>query len=194
VRAKVITDVTEEPVTLAEAYLQVGLGVYDTDGRPDDSKLEILISAAREACEQFAGLSFGIKTLEVAIDVFPDDDAAIELPFGPVSAVDSFSYGDGSDGVMDETAGDFILDTFSLPSRVTGIWPNATEETNYVRIRYRTGYAKDEETDGAPPIPKLAKQAILVMIEHLFNGGDAATLPEGVQNLLRPLRVRLGMA
>lgn len=191
-RLVVIQYATEEPVTLEEVYLQMGLGERTTDGRPDDPKLELLISSAREACEEFTGLSLATKTVEGALDEFPADGEAIELPFGPVLAVESFTYGEDTDSVEMVEGEDFILD--SANSRVTGTWPSITAATNTVRIVYRTGYAATENTDGIPTIPPLIKQAILVQVEHLFNHADAADLPIGVQNLLRPKRVRMGFA
>lgn len=191
-RVRVLQYATEEPVTLAEVYLQLGLGEYDSDGRPDDPKLELLMAAAREACEEFLGLSLATKTVEGALDEFPADNQAIELPFGPVIEVESFSYGEDTDQVVMVEGDDFVLD--SVGSRVTGTWPSITAATNTVRIVYRTGYAAAENTDGIPIIPPLIKQAILVEVEALFNGADGADLPIGVQNLLRPKRVRLGFA
>ena len=60
---KVIVDATSEPLTLAEARLQCRVDPIDdldSDGNgthPDDDLIEMLITAAREYCEQFLGVS-----------------------------------------------------------------------------------------------------------------------------------------
>jgi uncharacterized phiE125 gp8 family phage protein len=200
VRAKVITDVTEEPVTLAEAYLQIGVEEYGSEGRPDDALIEAMIGEAREYCENFCGLSFGIKTLEVALDSFPDDGEAIELPMGPAIEIIAFDYGGGSDGSLVEGE-DYVRDDYASPTElrpISGAWPNATEEPNYVRIRYRAGYGVDSD---AQTVPRAARAAIRLMLAHLYDNREAVNVgnivtefPLGVESLLRPLRVRLGMA
>ena len=203
---KVIEDVTSEPLTLAECRLHLRVDASeDSDGgtHPDDSLITALLTASREVCEAFTGLSFARKTLEIAIDVFPlstdPGGLPIELPFGPVLDVQSISWGDASDDEM--AAVDYTLDDYRLPNRVYPVateWPTVTAATNLIKIRYLAGYGVD--SDGGTALPYAARAAMLLVLGHLYENREDTVdkqmfeLPYGAQALLRPLRVRLGMA
>ena len=198
---KVIVGVVDEPLTVEECRQHLEAQSYgDSDVDPaDDTMIEGLLAAAREHCENFTGLSMATRTLEIALDKFPDDGAAIELPMGPVRDVLSISWGDESDDELGDV--DVTLDDYSRPSRITpitGSWPTVTEATNVVKIRYQAGYGVD--TDGGEALPKTLRSAILLMLGHLYaNREDSAekaltSIPNGAEALMRPLRVRLGMA
>ena len=140
------------------------------------------------------------------LDEFPQrrcgvGNLGIELPMGPAVAVLSMTYGDGSDATtMDEDA-DFILDTYAKPSRLMpsgAAWPSAARATNTVKVRYLAGYGVD--SDGGQELPKVLRQAIKLVFGDMWanreNAGDVQLyeIPLSAQNLMRPLRVRLGMA
>lgn len=199
---KVIEDVTVEPVTVDEARAHIEHAVYDdSDVDPtDDAMIEGFISAAREHCEQFLGLTLARKTLEVGLSEYPDDSDPIELPFGPVVELLSITTGAGSDDAV-WSAEDFQLDDHSSPARLYPVepWPTVTAAyPNLIRVRYLAGYGVD--SDGGQVLPKVVKAAILLMIGHFWKNREAtvdkamAELPLGVESLLRPLRVRLGMS
>jgi hypothetical protein len=87
-----IGDVEGEPITLLEARAQCRV---DTWGSPpesdDDFWLEnIGMPAAREYCENYKGLAYAPRTLELATNTFPA--GAINLPFGPVQSITSIKY------------------------------------------------------------------------------------------------------
>jgi uncharacterized phiE125 gp8 family phage protein len=194
---RIIEDVAVEPITVTEARAHLEAQPYeDSDVDPvDDTMIEGWISAARELCEQFVGLSLATKTLEIALDTFPDDGEAVDLPFGPVREVYSVSWGDESDTEM--AAADYTLDNYRKPNqlRVASAWPTVTESPNVVKIRYLAGYGVD--SDGGEALPKLCRAAILLTLGYLYQhrGDDTeAALPKDAEYLLRPLRVRLGMA
>jgi uncharacterized phiE125 gp8 family phage protein len=213
-RWKVIAAPTEEPITIEEARNHLEAARYaevDSDGAPDpvdeadDAMIMDKLAAAREHCEAFLGLSLSIRTLEIAMDEFPakqlsGGDIGIEFPMGPVREVVSVTYGETSDG-MSLAAEDFTLDDYSKPSRLMPIasaWPVVTNATNTVKVRYLAGYGVD--SDGGEPLPKSMRAAILLVLGELFanreNAGDTALteIPTSAQALLRPHRVRLGMA
>lgn len=199
-RPKVITAPDVEPITVDEARAHIEAPRYaDSEIDPvDDAKLEGWITTAREHCEDFLGLSLAVRTLEIALDEFPDDGAAIVLPMGPVIDVLSVSWGDESDDEMD--ADEYVLDDYSVPHCLKPVtaWPSVTSAPNTVKIRYLAGYG--ETTDGADPLPAVFRSAMLLVIGHLYENRSESTekamssLPLGVQALLRPRRVRLGMA
>lgn len=214
-RPKVITAPTEEPITIEEARAHLEAPAYDdTDVDPiDETMIDAWLGAAREMCEQFLGLSLAPQTLEIALDRFPttkiDGSTVVELPFGPVREVVEIMTPAGefdTDDVDSDTAADepvfadgevnpdvYVLDTYSQPARLVAVsaWPIITAATNAIKVRYTAGYG-----DGGEPLPKSCRAAILVILAHLYanRGDEAAELPPTAEALLRPLRVRMGMA
>lgn len=218
-RPKVIAGPAEEPITIDEARSHLEAPAYeDSDVDPIDDEMIIgWLGAAREMCEQFLGLSLATQTLEIALDAFPTVDlngsTAVELPFGPVREIVQVmtpaTEGFTSDDVDSDVAADeavfadgevnpdqYTLDDYSLPARVVPVlgWPSISAATNAVKVRYLAGYGID--SDGGQAMPRAARAAILVTLAHLYaNRGDVAEeLPPTAEALLRPLRVRLGMA
>jgi len=200
-RPKIITAPDVEPITVDEARAHIEAPRYaDSEIDPvDDAKIEGWITTAREHCEAFLGLSLAVRVLEIALDEFPAWGAAIELPMGPVIDVVRVSWGDGSDDELDDA--DFVLDDYTLPAELKPVataWPTVTAATNALKVRYLAGYG--DESDGADPLPATFKSAMLLLIGHLYEQRSETTekamqsLPLGVSALLRPHRVRLGMA
>lgn len=90
-KVEIVTDITEEPVSLAEtkAFLRV-------TGSGHDTVISSLITAARQTLESRTDSSFGVKSLKVTttedLKIYdPDDDINVFadslLPYGPVSDV-----------------------------------------------------------------------------------------------------------
>lgn len=208
---KVVIAPEAEPIDIDECRSHLESATYgDTDvDLLDDAMITGWLSAAREWCEQFLGLSLSRRVLEVALDRFPnasdDGSAAIELPFGPVLAVQSVgvdssggsSTTSSSDTELDPTT--YLLDDYSAPHRLLPVtsWPAASGDLS-VRIRYLAGYGVD--SDGGVELPWAARAAMLLVLGHLYLNREETTekamasLPLGAESLLRPLRVRLGMA
>jgi uncharacterized phiE125 gp8 family phage protein len=196
-RWKVITPATEEPISLEDCRSHLeAQPYYDSDVDPqDDHMILAWLAAAREYCEQFTGLVIGEKTIEVALDEFPT--GAVELPVGPLVSMTSVSIGEGSDAEIDEVA--YTVDDYSKPPRIVPVttWPTMTGATNAVKIRYVAGYGDDSDS---LPLPFLLRAAMLLILGHLYenreNSTDKAmqTIPTGADALMRPLRIRMGMA
>lgn len=163
---------------------------------PDDALIMAMQGTAREHCENFLGISIARRTLEIAMDIFPD--GAIELPSAPLVSVDSVSVGDDSDGELDTTT--YVVDDYSVPARIVPVttWPTLVAVTNQVRVRFVAGYGED--SDGAQPLPFAIRAAMLLILGHLYKNREDSvdramqSLPGGAEALLRPLRIRLGMA
>lgn len=197
---KVIIAPVDEPLTIDQCRDHLSIQPYeDSDAtHPDDDMILAWLAAAREFCEQFCGLAFATRTLEVALDEFPDDDW-LELPLGPVRDIISVIVGEGSDAETVD-AEVYTLDNYRAPARIVlvGTWPIFTASTNAIRVRYLAGYGVD--SDGGEAVPNLALAAMKLMLSHLYEHREAtiekaiSELPLGVYSLLRPLRVRLGMA
>jgi uncharacterized phiE125 gp8 family phage protein len=208
---KVIVGPGDEPISIEEARAHLEAQPYfDTDvDTIDDTMIEGWLAAGREYCEDFLGLSLSTRTLEIALDAFPAsrgcsgqvarDAVAVELPLGPVREVLDIYWGNDSDDRLSEDA--FALDTYRTPNRVAPVaapWPTVTAATNAIKIRYLAGYGVD--SDGGEPLPKVIRAAILLVLGHLYENRSEnteaalASLPLGVEALLRPRRIRKGMA
>lgn len=222
-RPKLISAPAFEPVTIEEARAHLEAQPYgdsDTDAI-DDAMILGFVSAARQACEQFTGLSIAPAVIEIALDAWPSaagaDGAQIELPGGPIRRVLQVTVGDplASDAAIDPDL--YWLDDFALVPRLMpalGYWP-ATPAAGYlnaIRVRYEVGFAAPGEADAASsssdseavdplPLPPAIRAAILLLLGHLYENREAinvgnlvTTLPLGVHALLRPYRVLRGMA
>lgn len=210
-RPLVIVAPLEEPISIDEARAHIEAQRYDdSDVDPiDDAMIEGWIGAAREHCENFLGLSLSTRTLEIALDSFPvvgsrcygrsAASIGVDLPMGPVREVVSVIWGEESDEEL--AAADFVLDLYQLPNRIMPVaasWPSITAATNAVKIRYVAGYGVD--SDGGEQIPRAIRAAMLLLVGHMYahredaSEASLASIPNGAMALLRPLRVRLGMA
>lgn len=169
---KVITDVTTEPVTLAEARLHLKL--LESNETTEDSLITAWITAAREKAEQYTGRALAPKTLEMAFDEFPA--YSFDLDMSPVSSVTSIKYTD-NDGVEQTVdSGDYALSTYGLENIIAPAydftWPTARAQRDAVRVRYATGYST---------VPKSVKSALLLMIAWLFEHRGEESAPHEIQ-------------
>lgn len=207
-RMKRISRNTSPVLSLATLRAHCEIVPVDIDSdvgptHPDDPLLLVYLDAAVAHAELFTGLTIQVATLELALDKFPKDDNGIELPGPPLIELLSFTQADTSDGAV--PAEEYVLDDYgdvaelrpvrAWPSMAPGAGPNA------VKVRYRAGYQSESEPDSdALALPGTAKAALLLMVGHLYANREASVekamsqLPLGVEALLRPLRVRTGMA
>lgn len=200
---RVVTGVDTEPVTLGMAWAQLKI-VPDGDplSSPYDDWLETIgIPAAREYCENYSGLSIGLKVLELGTNGFPE--GGIQLLSDPVDSVSMVTYidGEGVTNVMDEAAYELsyvVVNNFSRlwylnPAYGTS-WPAARNSANSVRVEYTVGYTAEN------PIPGVVRSAVLVMLGHLDANREDTTpvavheIPNGVKCFLDQVRVQFGMA
>lgn len=206
---KVIAPPTEEPLTIEECRAHLEAPIYgDSDvDAIDDEMILGWLGAAREHCEGFLGLSLSQRVLELALDRFPssckDGTTGIDLPFGPVIEVREVIVSDPSSdsSPSDLASTDYMLDDYSSPPRLypaAGLsWP-AVQGTNAIKVRYLAGYGVD--SDGGTELPRVFRAAILLTLGDLYCNREDSTekamtsLPNGVEALLRPHRVLLGMA
>lgn len=220
---RVITQPDVEPITLAEARTHLRDDAqYDS---PQDDPLEeldddlilTLITAAREWAEEFTGRTIAQKVLEYTMDAFPTGttvaDRTIELPGAPIQTLVSVTYSGtepneedpevtvDADVVID--AADYQVDLVLNPPRlapVASAWPTARTVFNAARVRYIAGYTLPTDSPNDYPLPKLMKQAMLLVIGHWYaNTEDGAPVKiteihMGAKSMLRPFRLNKGMA
>jgi len=175
----------------------------DSDGiesHPDDSLILSMLDAAVRHAEEFTGRSISIRTYEQAADEFPDGDITIMRP--PFINLLAFTTGLGSDQAeLDATL--YTVDDYGdiATLRPVTVWPTLTEEPNTLKIQFRAGYNSEGDPDtDAQTLPANIRAAILLMMAHLYESREdsvekaMASIPNGFEALLRPMRVRLGMA
>lgn len=195
---KVISESTDEPITLAEA-IQHARAYADSGEAQPGALISRLITRARQAAEQELCMSLVQKTVEVALSHFYP--SVIELPYGPVRAITSITYADtaGVDQVL--AADQYRIDPYVYPTMLLPAynvdWPEVRYDVNAVRIRYTVGYPS---TDSPPEVvPEPILQAMHLMISHWFNNRDAvgddslAEIPRGAKHLLGFYRRGLGV-
>lgn len=200
----IVTQPTEEPLTIEQCRTHLRVEPYqvDSDGvgtHPDDGIIMAMQAAAREYCEAFTGLSLAEKTYEFALDEFPAWE--IEIPMPPVVEIVSVTYADDEGAVNTINPSDYVIDRYQKPSWLlpaAGVdWPKAGTFANAVKIRYSAGYGNGSDNE---TLPYALRAAILLVLGHLYaNREDAtekalASIPIGAEALLRPMRIRLGMA
>jgi uncharacterized phiE125 gp8 family phage protein len=163
-------------------------------------------------------LEIAMDTFPVSTDM---GGTAIDLPGGPVREIVQIMVPPPeteytSDDVDSDTAADepiwadgqlnpdlYVLDDYRQPNQVKpatagAAWPSIVAAPNAIKVRYLVGYGVD--SDGGAALPATIRAAVLLVIGHLYLNREAttdkalATLPLGVESLLRPKRVRLGMA
>lgn len=198
---KIIALSVGEPLTLEECRAHLRVQPYEVDSNdsgthPDDDLIMAMQGAARAHCENFLGMSISQKMYELSLDQFPS--GPITMPVSPLMSVESVTVGEGSDALLDDTA--YTVDHFSVPERLlpVTVWPTVTAAPNLIRIRFVAGYGDGSD---AEPLPPEIRAAMLLMLGHLYEHREAVNigsapneLPLGVEALLRPRRVRLGMA
>ena len=178
-----LTTAGTAPVSLAEAKKQVR-AEYHTD---DDALLTGLLAAATEWVERHTGRSLSEHTWTLTLDSFSD---AIRLPMPPATGINTVTYIDADGDEQTLASGAYRLygaggfDPFVRPAWST-CWPaTADGEPDAVTIEYEAGAA----------CPAPVKQAILLLVSHLYEHREASTeaalkdIPFGVDALLKEYR------
>jgi uncharacterized phiE125 gp8 family phage protein len=211
---RVITPADVEPISLAEARTHLRDDAqydspYDTPlSELDDDLIQTLITAARQWAEEFTGRTIAQATLEYNLDAFPSGtevaDRVIELPGSPIQSLVSVGY-TNADGAQTIDSADYQIDLVSNPPRLSpavdvSAWPATTTMMNAVQVQYLAGYTLPTDSPNDYPLPKLMKQAILLVIGHWYaNTEDGAPVKIqeihlGAKSLLRNYRINKGMA
>ena len=194
----------------------------------DDALLTDLISTAQgwlDGPDGWLGRAIGVQTLELRLDSFPfqnwgfgldwtcwDDGqwarwanpqrfANIVLPYPPFIAVTQITYEDvnGVDQVL-SSSGWSGSDEGVSPS-FGQVWPAGRIDADAIRIQYQAGYTSPSGAPQPPPnpVPAPIRQAMLLLISHLYNHRDAVVgvdnrdssveMPLSVTDLLQRYRV-----
>lgn len=168
--------------TVATASCAFSIDVVTKTGdTTEDDLISALITAAREYCEGYTGRALATQTIEAYPPCFPRKNE-IEIPYPPLQSVTSVKYTDSSGTETTMTADtDYIVDADSNVGRIVlpyaGTWPTATLYTvNPIKIRYVAGYYASN------PIPKMIKQAMLLLIGHWYESREAVLIGQGTMS------------
>lgn len=168
----VVTAPAEEPVSLAEAKLDLRV-----DHSDEDELIEEYITAAREHVENVTWKALVTQTLEAAFDAWPQGSELV-LPRPPLQSVASVTYtdSDGNDTVWDSA--NYIVDTRRKPGRIVlgygKSWPTATlQPVNGIVVRYVAGYGAESA------VPALYKKAIKLLVGEMYEHREATVIAAG---------------
>lgn len=167
---KVITDVTTEPVSLAEIKATVRI---DQDDTGQDVLLMLICKGARERLEKELNLSFATKTL-----MWQYDGYASEIPYGPVQSVTTLTKSTDEVAITDYHLSG--LDFKSIDIKGVGdcyiFYPVGYGGLAYAyNLTYVAGYTE---------LPSALKQSLLMQIDYEYsNQGmpDMGLSPDAVE-------------
>ena len=167
-RLKLKTAPTVEPVTLEEAKLHLKV-----DSGDDNALITALITTARELAERETKRAFITQTWEMILDVAPH---IIEIPKPPLqSAGISIKVLDsvGEESLVDPD--NYMIDASQNSyGRIMPIlgstWPYHRGFASFI-VEFKAGYG-----NAATDVPEALKQAILMVLGHLYEnrGGEGA--------------------
>ena len=193
-----ITGPTFEPVTLAEAKLQLKV---ESSVTIEDTLITNIIKAVREQAEWYTRRVLCDQTWELRFNIF--SQARFDLEKTPTRSITSIKYVDfnGVEQTIPTTPSCiYSLDTSREPYGaqlgIYQIWPVARGDQGGIKIRFQTGYAYYTNNVLTDNIPASFKAAILLGIGHLYehresvvSGGSFHEMPMGFYSLLDPYRL-----
>ena len=155
---KVITDITTEPVTLAQARQWVN---FDDTSDDEDARITSLVTSARELIEKECNVTMAQKVLQAYYHKDEiDQDRRFPLPYGPHKSIDEFVKVDieGNETTLVENTGYYKQGNqffeISLATRVS-TW-GGVETINDYKIQYTAGYGISDYTEDLPDVFKTA--------------------------------------
>jgi uncharacterized phiE125 gp8 family phage protein len=174
-----ITPPTEDVVSLAEAKEQLRI-----TSSSSDTMIAAIIKAAVAHIDPadggWLGRAIRPQTWELRTNGFWPH-CAIELRYPPLMRIDSVKYDDG-DGVEQTLVSEVGYRVLGLGGHRRAVvaplynvpWPTSVRSDHEsVRIRYTAGYpTSDGNSPPADRLPAPIKQAVLLMVKHLYGLGE----------------------
>jgi uncharacterized phiE125 gp8 family phage protein len=203
---QLITPPAGEPVSLAEAKLHLRVDFDD-----DDSLIQVLISAARQAAETLTNRQLVTARWRMVLDSFPGPSImgvpagqtftlpghAVLLPKSPVQSVVEIRYLDMAGAWQVMAAVNYTVDSACEPVRITPvfgqIWPIALPQIGAVSVIFDAGYGD------ASAVPEGIKTWIKLRLGSLYvHREEVASMTRGridplpfIDGLLDPYKVPL---
>jgi uncharacterized phiE125 gp8 family phage protein len=166
----------EEPIGLDDAKAQCRI---DTAVSDEDALVTGLIQAAREWAETFTSRAFVSQVWYLRLSGFPYD-APIWLPRPPLVSIASVTYVDTNGATqtwstydLSQPAGPHAA--YARLQPVYGaVFPIARPQLEAVTVEYTCGYGS------ATAVPQAIKQALLLLVAHLYRNREAVSMGSGV--------------
>lgn len=182
----VVTAPTVEPATVDEFKTFARI---DTTG--EDSFLEMLIKAAREAGEFYTNAAFLEQTVRVRMDYWPKDKDHIELPLPPLISLSKFVTVDEDDTETAYSSDSYFIITDCVPAKLCiayGATPPTNEDRRVggIMIEYIAGYGSTAAY--VPSIIRLAVQ-MWATVGYEKRVYDFSEPPAEVKKMLSPFRI-----
>ena len=203
---QLITPPSGEPVSLAEAKLHLRVDFDD-----DDSLIQVLISAARQAAETLTNRQLVTARWRMVLDSFPGPSLmgvpagqvftlpghAVLLSKSPVQSVVEIRYLDMAGAWQVMPAASYTVDSACEPARITPvfgqIWPIALPQIGAVSVIFDAGYGN------ASAVPEGIKTWIKLRLGSLYvHREEVASMTRGridplpfIDGLLDPYKVPL---
>ena len=203
---QLITPPAGEPISLAEAKLHLRVDFDD-----DDSLIQVLISAARQAAETLTNRQFVTARWRMVLDSFPGPSLmgvpagqtftlpghAVLLPKSPVASVVEIRYLDMAGAWQVMSAANYTVDSACEPARITPvfgqIWPIPLPQIGAVSVIFDAGYGD------ASAVPEGIKTWIKLRLGSLYvHREEVASMTRGridplpfIDGLLDPYKVPL---
>jgi uncharacterized phiE125 gp8 family phage protein len=187
-RLSQVAPLAAAPVSLGEAKLHLRV-----DHLTDDPLIQVLIDAAVAsiAGKDGKGIPMVSQQWLLRLDAFP---VVIGFPMWPVISVDEVAYTDPAGASQILASSEYQTDLTGNPARLAPAygksWPAIRAVLGAVRIKFTAGYAS------ASLVPADLRQAVLLLVGHLYTNRDAAVLgvavadlPHGVDAILDRYRV-----
>lgn len=182
---KVTTAPATEIWTVSEVknYLKV-------DTSADDTLITNLIQSARQAAESYLNQALITQTITEKLDRL--SNPLLYLSVSPVISVTSFQYADSQNTTQTFDAGNYVVDTFTKPARLSlaygKSWPTLYGNINDVTITYTAGYSNQPSG-----VPYQIRQAILMMVADSYDNREdyIKKLPTASEYLLDQYRVQI---
>ncbi|WP_286903113.1 head-tail connector protein [Vreelandella sedimenti] len=181
-------------ITLTRAKLHLRLAISEEEATAytdEDVIIQGLIDGAYDHAEHYTQRTFVARSKTLVLDGFPARSDAIELPWAPVTAIESLDYIDPEGIEQSLVAETLRLDTrpiYPLLAPQWGSrWPRTTDEPECITITATAGAVE--------PAPGV-EIAILLLIAHWYENRESVAIgtitsevPMGVDMLLAPHRI-----
>ena len=185
--AALITPPAIEPVLLddAKAYLRV-------DSDDEDDFINAAIAAARVHVDTLTRRALIQQSWRGYLDNWPRT-RVVTIPVAPLIAVESVIVYDREGNPTTVSAGDYQVDTTSVPGRLMlyAIIPLSERTLNGIEIDVTAGYGAS-----SIDVPAPLRRAMMMLIAHWFEhrgvvGHDLAgdVSPQGFDALIAPYRI-----
>jgi uncharacterized phiE125 gp8 family phage protein len=161
--------------TVAIATCDFGVTIIKNSAYAYDlTKIELLITTARQYMEETLGRAFITQTWEYILDEFPKENY-IALPLAtPLVTVTSVTYYDTDDVPATQALTEVYQDVYSEPGRIVlnygETWPTTNlRPANGVIIKYVCGGT-------AASIPEPLQNAMMLLIGHLYENREIVAM------------------